>query len=333
MVQYALEGAQWPNPNVTWSFAASNYSYDASAPFSSAITGDLQGAVRWALQQWSSVSAVTFTQMADSPVIGGAADIRIGFGYLNTAATGVIGQTNLRWNGAGSLVRDEIVRLEDPGQFALSPDGNGGYTYAGTSATLQQVALHEIGHALGLGHASDPYAVMYPSVGSGNQVLDATDVAGIQALYGPPPSQPAYQPAPAPAVTDTFVLHMSEDAWMGDAQFVFSVDGQQVGGVQTVTASHDQGASQDFTFQGDFGVNAHDLAISFINDAWGGTRDTDRNLYVNGVDLNGAPVAQAAATIYSNGTVHFTAAGAQPNAMWAGGDADGTRLGVMPLPG
>lgn len=330
MAQYALEGVQWPNLNVTWSFADSNYRYDASAPFSSAIIGDLQGAVQWALRQWSAVSGVIFTQVADSPSIGDAADIRIGFGYLNTAATGVVGQTSLRWDGAGNLVRDEIVRLEDPGQFAVSPDGNGGYAYAGTAATLQQVALHEIGHALGLAHASDPNAVMYPSVGSGNQMLDATDVAGIQALYGPAPSQPAQQPAPSPAVIDTFVLHMSEDAWMGDAQFVFSVDGQQVGGVQTVTASHGQGAGQDFAFQGDFGVNAHDLAISFINDAWGGTPDTDRNLYVNGVDLNGAAVPQATAVLYSNSTAQFTAASAHPNAMWAGGDADSTRIGITP---
>src|ERR1700757_2325621 len=32
--------------------------------------------------------------------------------------------------------------------------------------------------------------------------------------------------------------------------------------------------------------------ISFINDAWGGTRSTDRNLYVNGVDYDGQPSAK-----------------------------------------
>ena len=44
--------------------------------------------------------------------------------------------------------------------------------------------MYEIGHALGLGHASDPNAVTYPSGGASNQALDQTDIAGIQSLYG-----------------------------------------------------------------------------------------------------------------------------------------------------
>jgi beta-glucanase (GH16 family) len=36
-------------------------------------------------------------------------------------------------------------------------------------------------------------------------------------------------------------LHVSNDAWDGNAQFTVSVDGQQVGGIQTVTANHGAG--------------------------------------------------------------------------------------------
>ena len=321
MPDYALEGAKWSNTDVTYSFATSTYANDASAPFSNAITGNYQGSIQWALQQWASVTPLTFTQVADSQ----AADIRIGFGTLGTPSTGVIGQTNLRWTGAGTFVPDEVVRLEDPSQFALNPNGSGGYTYAGTAATLQQVALHEIGHALGLGHAADPNAVMYASVGPNNQTLDGTDIAGIQSLYGAPASAPAPAPAPSTAV---IALHLSEDAWMGDAQFIVSVDGQQLGGVQTVSALHGLGQGQTFTLQGAFGVGAHDLAISFINDAWGGTPDTDRNLYVDGVDLNGTPQAGGTATLYSNGTAHLAVAGSGNALLAAGGDADSTLLGV-----
>ena len=302
MPDYALEGAKWSDTHITYSFATSTYGADASDPFSSAITGAYQGAVQWALQQWASVSSLTFSQVPDSTGIGGAADIRIGFGTFGTPSTGVIGETNLRWDGAGSLVPDEIVRLEDPAQLALNPDGSGVFHYAGTPATLQQVALHEIGHALGLGHASDPGAVMYPSAGGGNQALDATDVAGIQSLYGGPASAAA---PVAPLTASAISLHVSEDAWMGDAQFIVSVDGQQVGGVQTATALHGLGQDQTFTLQDTFGAGSHDLAISFLNDAWGGTADTDRNLYVDGVDLNGAAVAGATAALYSAGTVHI----------------------------
>lgn len=328
MPDYALEGAKWPATSITWSFATSTYDVDASDSFSSAITGAYQGAIQWAFQQWSSVTPLAFTQVADSPDYGHAADIRIGFGALDTPSTGVIGQTNLRWSGAGSMLPDEVVRLEDPGQLTLNPNGSGSYTYAGTAATLQQVALHEIGHALGLGHASDPNAVMYASVSTNNQTLGQTDVAGIQSLYGAPASAPLV----APVSSDVISLHMSEDAWMGDAQFIVSVDGQQLGGVQTVSALHGLGQDQTFTFQGAFGAGRHDLAISFINDAWGGTPDTDRNLYVGGVYLNGAPQAGGTAALYSNGSAHVSVAGGGSAQLAAGGDADGTLLGVPYTP-
>ncbi|HEY3697178.1 hypothetical protein, partial [Phenylobacterium sp.] len=64
---------------------------------------------------------------------------------------------------------------------------------------------------------------------------------------GTPPTTP-------PGGADTLVLSLSETPVGGrDAQFILSVDGHQVGGVQTVTALRSAGRAQDFTFQGDFG--------------------------------------------------------------------------------
>jgi predicted Zn-dependent protease len=325
MTNYALEGAKWPVTDVTWSFATSTYATDSADPFSSAIGAQYQAAIQWALNEWSSVAPITFTQVPDSSNSSQAADIRIGFADLNTTSTGVIGQTNLRWDGNGNMVPDEIVRLEDPSQLALNSAGGSNFSYAGTMATLEQVALHEIGHALGLAHSTDPNAVMYPTVGASNQTLDASDIAGIQALYG--------APAPNSPPIDTLVLQLSEDAWRGNAQFIVSVDGHQLGSAQSVTASHAAGQVQNFSFQGAFGPGPHNVAISFINDAWGGTSSTDRNLYVNAIDYNGTPLAKASAALYTNSTVHFQVGGTGTLAS-AGADADATKVsGVFPYLG
>ena len=118
---------------------------------------------------------------------------------------------------------------------------------------------------------------------------------------------PAPPVAPAPA-TDTLVLNLAEDAYQGDAQAIVTLDGKALGGTVTVTALHNQGKSQTITFTGQWGTGAHDVGIQFINDAWGGTSATDRNLYVNAAAFDGQAAPAGAATLYSNGTAHIATA-------------------------
>jgi len=59
-----------------------------------------------------------------------------------------------------------------------------GVDYTWSSATVtRQVSLHELGHAMGLGHSADSTAIMYPVVGA-STTLQPDDLAGIRALYG-----------------------------------------------------------------------------------------------------------------------------------------------------
>ncbi len=71
----------------------------------------------------------------------------------------------------------------------------------GLDTDLFSVALHEAGHALGLGHSDQPGAVMYPyyKMSAG---LSPDDIQGVQALYGAATgSVPPSTPSPALAIT------------------------------------------------------------------------------------------------------------------------------------
>ena len=103
---------------------------------------------------------------------------------------------------------------------------------------------------------------------------------------------------------DTITLDLSEDAYAGDAQFTLAVDGQQVGGVQTVTAAHAAGAEQAFVIAGTFGTGSHEVTVTFLNDLYAGTPATDRNLYVDGIAANRIDLA-ANRAVYYDGRVSF----------------------------
>jgi beta-glucanase (GH16 family) len=100
-----------------------------------------------------------------------------------------------------------------------------------------------------------------------------------------------------PAPLSTIVLHVAEDTWNGDAQFKVLIDGQQIGGTYTATMSHAAGQWQDVTVTGDLGnTGPGHVDVQFVNDAWGGTAATDRNLYVQSIDVNGQHFAASMAT-------------------------------------
>jgi len=197
------------------------------------------------------------------------------------------------WNATGapaSVTGNSVYGLA-AGQIVLGAATASGNTILGTEPALV---------------TTSPWsAVMTPSVpapASGAPAPALNAPASIISASSYDTSAPI---SPAPITANTLVLHLSEDAYQGDAQFIVSVDGQVLGTAQPVTASHGLGETQNFTFSGSFAAGVHDLAISFINDAWDGTLATDRNLYVASVDQNGAQLAGSMGALYSNGDLHI----------------------------
>lgn len=71
----------------------------------------------------------------------------------------------------------------------------------GPGATEGEVLLHELAHAVGLGHVLDPTQVMYPQTTNSESQYGAGDRAGLAALGRPA----GCHPAPAPRVLHTVV--------------------------------------------------------------------------------------------------------------------------------
>jgi Ca-dependent carbohydrate-binding module xylan-binding len=101
--------------------------------------------------------------------------------------------------------------------------------------------------------------------------------------------------------SDSITLNMAEDQAQGtDASFTVSVDGQQIGPAQTVTASQSAGQTEAFTFKGDWAPGPHDVTVTFANNFLYPGSSGDRNLYVDGVTYDGRTVSNSTTPIYTS---------------------------------
>ncbi|MBV8578816.1 MAG: hypothetical protein JOZ58_27750 [Acetobacteraceae bacterium] len=204
-------------------------------------------------------------------------------------------------------------------QFTVSVDGKqvGGVMTAhalhstGDSEIVQLTGNWGSGaHTVGVTFTNDAYGGT-PSTDRNLYVssvsYDGTKYANTSApLYSDGTATFAVGGSAATAAPDTndLTLHLSEDAWNGDAQFQVSVDGKVVTTPDVVTALHSAGGVENFTISG-LSPGSHDIGVTFLNDAYGGTPSTDRNLYVNSIDYGSHHFATNA-ELYSDGTQHFT---------------------------
>ena len=174
-MSYALEGPKWGSgprgttATITWSFAdldltaALRQSFSGYPAVAGAISPDLRNVVRSAFSLWAAVTGLTFIESADAA----SNNIRIGQGVIDGTGS-IIGEASC-WSTGATFVKAAISLDSDA---FTSPQ------------TFYSVALHEIGHSIGLDHSTSPTDAMYPYLSVQNAGgLSIDDMAGARVLY------------------------------------------------------------------------------------------------------------------------------------------------------
>lgn len=178
-------GARWApsHPAGTWPASALPVTFHLALPASRDLGEAAAGELEVAARTWGRAPCTSFRARYG----GLRADVTPGDDGVNAVffhddawpeelVEGALAQTIVHLDPAGDL-RDADVHVNGA-RFRFSLDGAPG------THDARGVLVHELGHALGLGHSSDPRATMSVS-GSGLRwrSLEPDDVEGVCALY------------------------------------------------------------------------------------------------------------------------------------------------------
>ncbi|CAG9948812.1 unnamed protein product [Clonostachys rosea f. rosea IK726] len=158
---FVLSGSKWNKKVITWRLVG---------PSEDLPIGQVRTAILKACNEWNRYMLNNRLQ----EVLSGPADIVIQF------ARGNHGDGN-NFDGPGRVLAHAYFPPPAGGQ--LSGDIHFDEDENWTEDFSMQVALHELGHSLGLRHSTDPSAVMFPTFSSGRRSLGTDDIAGIRRLY------------------------------------------------------------------------------------------------------------------------------------------------------
>ena len=168
---YTLLGVVWPQPTMTYVVNPDNLDLPPSA-----IPPALQaGADAWRLQ----AGAFRFSFGGLSSQTTNTLD-NINLVVFRNAASGSAIATTYTWFSGSRIVDADIVFWDGGFRFFSGSTGcvNGFY--------IEDVATHEFGHALGVGHSTVTGATMFPSISFCSQQarsLDPDDISAARAIY------------------------------------------------------------------------------------------------------------------------------------------------------
>jgi hypothetical protein len=131
---------------------------------------------------WEAVAHLNLVQVPDNgAVVGGAGDQQ-GDPQFGDIRIGAVPERN------GTLAMAFLPPPKNGGSLAGDILFNSSVNWQiSTGYDIESVAIHEIGHALGMDHSQVQQAVMYASYNGVKQSLTTDDVAGIQSVYSAPP--------------------------------------------------------------------------------------------------------------------------------------------------